>query len=89
MDYDSLGGSHTALDKHGLMDFELGNEKKSACLHCAKLIEMFTIRHKTITFPGIDVKNRLDAMKATKSREWETKELDYMIKLYITGKKRQ
>ena len=66
-------------DRHGLMDFELGDGEKTACFHCAKIIEMFLIRHKTITFLHSQVKSKLDTLKMTKMSQWEQSSADYFI----------
>ena len=46
-------------------DYELSNDKKTVCFHCAKLIEMFKIRHKAITFASSQTQGQLDGLRFT------------------------
>ena len=70
-------------------DHLMGNEKKSVCFLCAKLIEMFKIRYKAITFPQSQVKACLDRLRLTKKVNWDQNDIDYIVVLYKTGHNRQ
>ena len=67
------------------IDHELSNEAKSVCHHCAKLIELFKMRHKTITFPSSDIKQSLDILRITKKCNWDANDVELVTEIYKTG----
>ena len=69
-------------------DTELGEEPKSTCFHCAKLIDMFQNRYKTITFVSNKVENRLTTLKENPNNNWASTDVDYLVSLYLKANDR-
>lgn len=77
----------STIDYH--LDPAFSSELKSVCLHCAKLIEMMKMRHKTITFPSNESRAGLEGLKFTKKVHWCADDLEFLAVLYKTGEKRK
>ena len=73
------------MDALEVLDEELSLEEKSVCFHCAKVLEMFKLRHKTITFPSSEIKASLDGLKLTKRVHWDQQDYTYVTYIYKSG----
>ena len=76
------------FDALEILDHELSTEEKSVCFHCAKMIEMFTMRYKAITFANSEMKASLDGLKLTKRVHWDKQDLVYLTFIYKSSEKR-
>ena len=60
-----------------------------ACHHCFKLIQLFEMRFKAITFQNTEVRTCLEGLKFSKRSNWQQDDVDYLVTLYLTSDKRQ
>lgn len=71
------------------LDHDLSDEPQTVCFHCAKLIELFKLRHKTITFPTSDIKQSLDLLRFNKMSYWDDNDVELVVEIYKSGSQRQ
>ena len=54
----------------------------SACWACAKLIEMYTARHKALVFKSQGTQERLHVLKLTQIMNWSKNDTMLIVDMY-------
>ena len=83
------GKTQSLNDDLNGVDQKLGNEEKSVCHHCAKILDMYKTRYRTITFPNSEERASLTGLKFQKRALWSQSDVEYLVALYKHGDKRQ
>ena len=65
-----------------IIDYGLSNEKKQVCFHCAKILEFYMLRAKTITFANLELANRLRTLKSHHTSYWTQDDIEFLVDLY-------
>ena len=65
-----------------IIDYGLSNETRSVCFHCAKVLDFYLLRAKTITFANLELSNKLRKLKNLRTSFWTQEDDEFLVDLY-------